>query len=257
MSEHCEITDIDELLTQYCITYYDIFQLKIIDKLLEKYVPLDRDNIIANISKRLAKFVSHIHNDTDEISDMDVANKKLIKDRLIIMIYLVFNKIYYSNSKEQYNYVQNDNDEFVDSKHHTEKQCEVVRYSESLSSIGIETIYKSRRFFHIFEYVNWIISALQVTDEECVCVSILLCRLYEIDDDIISTFLKGYVDMLVPIMIMISRKMYTQENSVANGQYSRVLHFELDKLNELEVIILTSINIYISQDEYEIYALVT
>ena len=258
--------NIEQLLTQDDMTYYDIFHLKIIDDLLEKYKMNDRDNIITNISKRLTKYMSYIHDETVEINDTNIINQNIIWNRLSIMVYLIFNKIYYSNSKEQYNYIQKDNDEFDDlavyEDYYYDVQRQVyimnepiIRYSESMSSNAIEMVYKMRRFGHIRKYIEWIVKALQLTGDEIVCVSILLCRLYEIDNDIISTFLKEYVDMLIPMMIMIIRKMHTREHSMTNGYYSKLLHFELDKLNKLEIVILMCIKIYISQDEFEKYSL--
>jgi hypothetical protein len=89
--------------------------------------------------------------------------------------------------------------------------------------------------------VEWIVKTLHLNNDEIICCSILLYRLYEIQDDIISTFLREYTDMLIPVILIICMKMFTKERVLTNKFYAQLLHMELNELNKLEIIILMSI----------------
>jgi len=258
------MNDIEQILTQKEIIFYDIFQINIIDDLIKKYRSSNRKIIIRNIMTVLVMYIECINLEETHENNVDIINGNIIWNRLTIIIYLILNKIYYSNSKEEYNYIQQDNDDFNELdvydnyynnyyNYHNYHKKPIAKYEKSLSSEHTKHMYKFRIFSDIRRYVEWIVKTLHLNNDEIICCSILLYRLYEIQDDIISTFLREYTDMLIPVILIICMKMFTKERVLTNKFYAQLLHMELNELNKLEIIILMNIKIFITCDEYEKY----
>lgn len=85
------------------------------------------------------------------------------------------------------------------------------------------------------------------------CLTIFIERLCTTPKSELITFLKDRFDIIVPALIIMTKKVYGDDYVVRNSYHTTRLKIDLYDVNYLEIALLLNLDVFISPEEYEAY----
>lgn len=128
----------------------------------------------------------------------------------------------------------------------------VVYYNKSYTTDYTICIFNSPQIPHCEQYLRWLIQRGNITNTELVYCLIILKRICALSDIRLFKMLSVLYDPLMVVVLIIVRKMYGDDNQICRNQtYSKYFHIDILTINMLEITILMTTNIYVSQEEID------
>jgi hypothetical protein len=198
-------------------------------------IPNELRNII-NIQMK-----KYINDKKEQILGIQNKYDYIFKNKLSLMIYLLFTKMHYTYSEKKYKIIN-------------KEKSDIHRYDDknrkcSLSYVSLTQIYKSRNLYDIEKYVDWLCCTLRFNIPDIIYITIFLKRIIDSDDAEMLEAFKNNYDILI-IVIFILEKKLSSDRVVKNSYYSKLLNMELEKINKLELIFIFKLKLHVTEEEY-------
>lgn len=135
--------------------------------------------------------------------------------------------------------------------------------SESLNSLEINdsisditySIIKSNRLEDIECYVRRFIHIYDLSSLDMICMTFLIQKFYEFlifNDKFIETFITKY-DAILPVLVILSRKLYLDDTYYINKYYSDLAEVNVKDIYDLEIFIVVHIDLYVEPEDFKLY----
>lgn len=180
--------------------------------------------------------------------------------KLAVWICLIFTKIKFTYSDDEFEYMFPENHEFPMQYSECIRQSEFKNkktnrnvYDESLTSKAIVQLVQSRNLQDIEKYVRWMIKTLQLDKVDVISLSILIKHMCDIQDKKLIQWLQTKYDFLIIVLIILIKKLYVTEYSCENKFYADLLRMNIYEINNAEIAFVIHMNLNITKDEYDRY----
>jgi hypothetical protein len=209
---------------------------------IEKLITKIQNKNIETIIKYLQKYI------TKKIETIIYAQKKeerqyeFIVFKMTIYYFIMILKIRSSTSNKNFTISNIELNEYL---HYDE-----IYNQESLSSITTKKIYQTLNILYIEKYIKWLLEVAFNSDmQEMIYLTILIQRLCYLENDDFMAWLKDKYDAIPVVLMILIRKMYGDEECYENSYYVKRMHMSLNEVNNLEVAMLMSLRLHITDEE--------
>lgn len=276
-----------------------------------------KQRLLTNIRNFITDIISKCRIETKELR-----REIILESRLIIYVCIMFSRIHMEKATEGLQVIYDENHEF-DEDIATEINFDSMNViDKSLSFSTTKRIYERCDFYHITEYIKWLLSAFRLEEdsilikaekeaivkerkeinikmeaiakekmgkgikkEEMAKIEKVEAELIEKEKELLLrekiaieqgvvyikcltkfverlcihpksefiTFLKDRFDIIIPALIIMTKKTYGDDYVHRNTYYATKLKIDIYDINYLEIVLLLNLDVYILPKEYEAY----